>query len=325
MGKTRTALQFLRRLDPVEPIARAACLPYGHAITYWPLQELIRGEAAITPTDGRDAARAKIETRVAGMEGLDELESRAIARELAALALADADTPQTELTSDARRRELALGMTRYLEARLGTTPGTIVLEDLHWAEEPFLALLEELLEHLRAPLLLLCLARPDLLERRPSWGAGRTNAIAISLEPLDTRETETLARELLGEGGASRVGEIVERTEGNPLFVEEFVHMLLDQGSKAVVPPTLHGVIAARLDATSPSVKRLIQEASVVGRAFWLDALPSTPSTRDVDEAERRGLISQRARRGPTGMHTFVFRHGLIRDVAYGSLSTAEG
>ena len=118
--------------------ARAACLPYGHAITYWPLQELIRGEAAITPTDGRDAARAKIETRVGGMEGLDEHEARGIARELAALALADADTPQSELTSDARRRELALGMTRYLEARLGSTPGTIVLEDLHWAEEPFL-------------------------------------------------------------------------------------------------------------------------------------------------------------------------------------------
>ncbi|TMF79166.1 MAG: hypothetical protein E6I18_07575 [Chloroflexi bacterium] len=324
IGKSRVAMEFLRRLDPNEPMARATCLPYGHAITYGPLQELIRGEAAIAATDARDTARSKIETRVAGMAGLDEQEARAIARELTTLALADESGLPGELASDERRRELALGMTRYLAARLGSAPGTIVLEDLHWAEEPFLALLEELLEHLRAPLLLLCLARPDLLERRPSWGAGRTNAIAISLEPLDTRETETLARDLLGEGAASRVEEIVERTEGNPLFVEEFVHMLLDQGSKAVVPPTLHGVIAARLDATSPSVKRLIQEASVVGRTFWLDALPSTPSTRDVDEAERRGLISQRARRGPTGTHTFVFRHGLIRDVAYGSLSKAE-
>src|SRR5205814_670754 len=229
MGKTRVALEFLRRLDPVEPIARAACLPYGHAITYWPLQELIRGEAAITPTDGRDAARAKIETRVAGMEGLDELEARAIARELAALALADADTPQTELTSDARRRELALGMTRYLEARLGTTPGTLV--------------------------------------------------------------------------------------------VEEYVHMLVDQGSRAVVPATLHGVIAARIDATTPGVKRLLHEASVIGRDFWLDALPTAPAGADVAEAERRGLISRRARRGPSGSPTVVFRHGLIRDVAYSSLS----
>src|SRR5256885_16594036 len=165
MGKPRVALEFLRRLARAEPIARAACLPYGHAITYWPLQELIRGEALITPTDGRDEARAKIEARVAGMEGLDELESRAIARELAALALADADTPQSELTSDARRRELALGMTRYLEARPGSSPGTIVLEDLHWAEEPFLALLEELLDQLHAPLLLLCFARPPPPER----------------------------------------------------------------------------------------------------------------------------------------------------------------
>jgi class 3 adenylate cyclase len=324
MGKTRLALEFLRRLDPNEPIARAACLPYGHAITYWPLQELIRGEAAITPTDGRDEARRKIETRVNGMEGLDEVESRAIARELAALALADADTPQSELTSDARRRELALGMTRYLEARLGSTPGTIVLEDLHWAEEPFLVLLEELLEQLHAPLLLLCLARPDLLERKPTWGSGRTNAMAIALEPLDVSETEKLVRALLAGGPDRPVDEIVARTEGNPLFVEEYVHMLADQGSRAVVPPTLHGVIAARIDATTPGVKRLLHEASVIGRDFWLDALPSMPAAADVSEAERRGLIARRARRGPSGSSTLVFRHGLIRDVAYSSLSKAE-
>jgi class 3 adenylate cyclase/tetratricopeptide (TPR) repeat protein len=324
MGKTRVALEFLRRLDPAEPIARAVCLPYGHAITYWPLQELIRGEAAIAPTDGRDVARAKIETRVAGMEGLDEQESRAIARELSALALADADTPQSELTSDARRRELALGMTRYLEARLGSTPGTIVLEDLHWAEEPFLALLEELLEQLRAPLLLLCLARPDLLERRPTWGSGRTNAMAIALEPLDTHETQRLVRALLTAGSDRPVEEIVARTEGNPLFVEEYVHMLADQGSGARIPPTLQGVIAARIDATTPSVKRLLHEASVLGREFWLDALPTTPNPNDLAEAERRGLISRRARRGPSGSATFVFRHGLIRDVAYSSLSKVE-
>jgi class 3 adenylate cyclase len=324
MGKTRLALQFLRRLDPAEPVARAACLPYGHAITYWPLQELIRGEAAITPADGRDAAREKIEGRVSGMEGLDEAESRAIARELTALALADADTPQSELTSDARRRELALGMTRYLEARLGTTPGTIVLEDLHWAEEPFLMLLEELLEQLHAPLLLLCLARPDLLERRATWGSGRTNAVAIALEPLDVRETETLVRALLAAESDRPVDEIVARTEGNPLFVEEYVHMLDDQGSRAIVPPTLHGVIAARIDATTPAVKRLLHEASVIGRDFWLDALPTMPAIADVSEAERRGLISRRARRGPSSTPTFVFRHGLIRDVAYASLSKAE-
>ena len=324
MGKTRTALEFLRRLDPAEPLARAACLPYGHAITYWPLQELIRGEAAITPADGRDAARSKIETRVAGMEGLDALESRAIARELSALALADADTSQSELSSDARRRELALGMTRYLEARLGSTPGTIVLEDLHWAEEPFLALLEELLDQLHAPLLLLCLARPDLLERRPSWGSGRTNAMAIALEPLDVAETEKLARALLAGGADRPVDEIVARTEGNPLFVEEYVHMLVDQGSRAMVPPTLQGVIAARIDATAPGVKRLLHEASVIGRDFWLDALPTLASATEIAEAERRGLLARRARRGPTGSPTFVFRHGLIRDVAYSSLSKAE-
>ena len=215
-------------------------------------------------------------------------------------------------------------MTRYLEARLGSSPGTIVLEDLHWAEEPFLALLEELLDQLHAPLLLLCLARPDLLERRPTWGSGRTNAMAIALEPLDVPDTEKLVRALLAGGSDRPVDEIVSRTEGNPLFVEEYVHMLVDQGSRAVVPPTLHGVIAARIDATTPGVKRLLHEASVIGRDFWLDALPTTPAAADVAEAERRGLISRRARRGPSGSPTFVFRHGLIRDVAYASISKAE-
>src|SRR5207253_9899462 len=165
--------------------------------------------------------------------GLDEQEARAIARELTTLALADESSPAGELASDERRRELALGMTRYLEARLGGATGTIVLEDLHWAEEPFLALLEELLGHLRAPLLLLCLARPDLLERRPSWGAGRTNAIAIALEPLDVPQTEKLVRALLAGGSDRPDDEIVARTDGNPLFVEEYVHMLVDQVSRA--------------------------------------------------------------------------------------------
>jgi class 3 adenylate cyclase/tetratricopeptide (TPR) repeat protein len=324
IGKSRIASAFLRTLDPNEPMARATCLPYGHAITYGPLQELIRGEAQIAATDGRDAARSKIETRVSRMAGLDEQEARAIARELTTLALADESSPAGELASDERRRELALGMTRYLEARLGGATGTIVLEDLHWAEEPFLALLDELLSHLRAPLLLLCLARPDLLERRPTWGSGHINAIAISLESLGSEDTKLLARSLLGEESGSRVDEIAERTEGNPLFVEEYARMLAEKGAHAVVPPTLQGVIAARLDGTSAPVKHLVQEASVIGRAFWLDALPTAPGTRDVDEAERRGLIARRARKGPTGSPTFIFRHGLIRDVAYASLSKAE-
>jgi len=100
--------------------------------------------------------------------------------------------------------------------------------------------------------------------------------------------------------------------------------MLVDQGSRAVVPPTLQGVIAARIDATTPGVKRLLHEASVIGRDFWLDAVPTEPAPADVAEAERRGLISRRARRGPSGRPTFVFRHGLIREVAYSSLSKAE-
>ena len=135
--------------------------------------------------------------------------------------------------------------------------------------------------------------------------------MAIALEPLDPSETERLVHAI--PGGSDRpVEEIVARTEGNPLFVEEYVHMLADRGSGARIPPTLQGVIAARIDATTPTVKRLLHEASVLGRDFWLDALPTTPNTSDVSEAERRGLIARRARRGPSGADVRL-RHGLIR------------
>jgi class 3 adenylate cyclase len=323
IGKSRLASEFVGRVSP-DRAARVTCLPYGHAITYWPLQELIRGDAGVTPTDAREVARGKIETKVAGLVG-DEAEARAIAHSLTGLALGDEGDAPTELSPDQRRHDLALALSSYLEARLAGTPAIIVLEDLHWAEEPLLALLEELLDHVHAPLLLLCLARPDLLVRRSTWGSGRTNAIALSLEPLRVRDTELLARHLLRSGAPQRVGEIVARTEGNPLFVEEYVHMILDQGSSTIVPPTLHGVIAARIDGTSAPAKQLLQEASVLGRDFWLDALPSNFSgTTAVDEAEQRGLVAVSGTRGPSGSHTLYFRHGLIRDVAYASLSKSE-
>jgi class 3 adenylate cyclase len=321
IGKSRLATEFVARLGS-EISARIACLPYGHAITYWPLQELMRAEAGIAPTDTRDQARAKIETRLAAAMGTDA-EARGAAVALSSLVLAQDDESATELTADQRRRETALALGNYLAARLGPQTGVIVLEDVHWAGEPLLALVEELLEQLRAPLLLVCLARPDLLERRPTWGTGRTNALALGLEPLDRGETERLARALLRDRSDDAIEQTVTRTEGNPLFVEEYVQMLVEKDSSAV-PPTLHGVIAARIDALHYSAKRLIQEASVIGREFSPDALPSGAAASDLDEAERRGLVVRTSRRSPSGSHLLAFRHGLATEVAYSSLAKAQ-
>ena len=322
IGKSRLATEFLRRTSP--PVwARIACLPYGQAITYWPFQMLIRGEAGISPTDARDAAQAKVEAKVAALMG-DSADSRRVSRALTALVLSHDAATASDVTADERRAEIAQALASYLEARFGSSLGAIVLEDLHWAQDPLLALIEDLLEHLRAPLVLVCLARPDLLERRPTWGAGRTNALALALEPLEEHETERLTRELVRDRTDIPVSDVVARTEGNPLFVEEYVRMLLENGSRANVPPTLHGVIAARIDATRPPVKQLLQEASVIGREFSLDALPSVPSVADVAEAERRGLVIRTARRGPSGSQLATFCHVLTADVAYSSLSKAE-
>src|SRR5207248_7455033 len=169
----------------------------------------------------------------------------------------------------ASAEEIAWGFRKLLEQESQTQPLVCVFDDLHWAQETLLDLVEHVADLARdAPLLLLCMARPELLERRPSWGGGKWNATTVLLEPLDAAETERLIAELGGVSDALRE-RILQAAEGNPLFLEEMVALVRDSGGAEVeVPPTIHALLAARLDQLDPAERSVLERGSVEGRTF---------------------------------------------------------
>jgi len=207
-----------------------------------------------------------------------------------------------------------------------------VFEDIHWADHGMLDLIEYLAQWVRAPLLILCLARDDLLDRRSGWGGGRLDATSILLEPLTRTETRELVSSLLPPGGdADAVGMVAERAGGNPFFAEEMVRRLSERSDSPPdqLPDTVQGLLAARLDSLEPFERRLVQHASVVGRTFWEGSLTRVADSEG--ESLHDALVSLRDKdivvpdEGSrlAGEREFAFKHVLIRDVAYGMLPRA--
>ncbi|MGH2450192.1 MAG: adenylate/guanylate cyclase domain-containing protein, partial [Candidatus Limnocylindria bacterium] len=319
LGKSRLAEELVRGLDG-SPVLRGRCLPYGQAVTLWPLRELVRDGAGITLPDSPEDARAKLAAavmRAVGSEATDVLGPLA--------ALVAAEPTASEMGPEV----IATALARYLEGLAGPSGLTAIIDDLHFAEPALLEVLEYGLAHAGGGLLLLGLARPELLERYPRWSEPSPGTQVIELAPLSPPQTDRLARALLrGHRVApERLSTLVSRSEGNPLFVEELAHVVLEQGDPAAVPPTLLALIAARLDGLEPDVKRLMQRGSVFGGEFWLDALgddDTERTARAAADAERRRLITASRSTGPSGTRTYRFRHPLIREVAYASTSKAQ-
>jgi len=324
IGKSRLADEFAKQLAPAG-IFRGHCPPYGQGITLSPLREIVRESAGIAPTDTSQEAREKLESAVASNRFLSE--GGAILNWLMALAVAEPG--MSDLAPEKVHGELAFALARYLGGISRSLVMTLVVEDLHWAEPALLEILDELTSQIRVPALILALARPEFVERYPSWATGSRD-VRIELEPLTREQTELLAGDLLRERSVEQdvLSAVALRAEGNPLFVEELAQVVLDHGDPQAVPPTLHGVIASRLDRIDPRAKRLLQRASVLGRDFWLDAVPWEDDAallrRDAAEALRRDLIGARDELGPSGTTTYRFRHALIRDVAYHSTPKSE-
>src|SRR5207248_10598854 len=206
---------------------------------------------------------------------------------------------------------------------------------LHWAEEPLLELIDHLAQWVRErALLVICLARPELLDVRPGWGGGRIRSTAIELEPLPRSDSERLADALLEDARLAPAvrSHLLDKTEGNPLYVEETVRMVLEGGDGASqrIPDTLQALIAARIDRLPQSEKLLLQRASVIGRSFWLGALSRlAPEFGDevedaIDDLMVRDLITREARSTISGEPALRFQHVLIREVAYSALSTSS-
>lgn len=289
IGKSRLAADFVRRIDARVVWGRG--LSYGEGITYWPAVEVLRQFDAL-PADPT-AARA-----------LNSL---------------------LESDGSASADEIAWAFRKLLEEQARAQPVVCVLDDLHWAEETFLDLVEHVADMARdAPLLLVCLARPELLERRPGWGGGKWNATSVLLEPLDAEETDELVDSLGGVDDALRE-RIREAAEGNPLFLEEMVALAQGAGAGEVtVPPTIQALLAARLDGLDVDERSVLERGAIEGRSFHLSAVESlsdgAPRLRErLDALVRKDLIRPETRHVP-GDEAYRFRHQLIRDAAYEAL-----
>jgi class 3 adenylate cyclase/tRNA A-37 threonylcarbamoyl transferase component Bud32/tetratricopeptide (TPR) repeat protein len=250
-----------------------------------------------------------------------------------------------------RTRGLAL-LSDFFTAACRTNPVVLYIEDIHWADDRSLDLVNLLVrDNLKLPLFVLCMARPSFYERRPQWGEGQTFHERIQLEPLSHLSSRRLVRELLKkvpEVPAALRDLVVERADGNPFYIEELVRALIDDGvivkgepawsvdetrlSDVRIPPTLTGVLQSRLDGLAPGLHQLLQRGSVVGRVFW-DAAAVTLGRPAVDEDEtqamleelrRREMILRREESGFAGTVEYVFRHAILRDVTYATIAPKQ-
>ena len=315
VGKSRLAREFAEGLDGTTVIAGRS-LPYGEGVTYWPLAEMVKAAAGIADDDPTEEALEKLRATC-------EIEAVADLLGLASGILAAVEGERS-------REELAWAARAWAQKLAQAQPLVLVFEDIHWAEDPLLDLVEHLASWVRdAPLLILCLARPELLDVRPGWGGGRVRATAIELEPLPAADSEELADALLAEhslDGAVRDA-VLEKAEGNPLFVEETIRMLVQEnGRTGEIPDTLQALIAARIDGLPDPQKTLLQRASVMGRTFWEGAIATlAPELEELqallDDLLLREFLLDERRSTIGGERAFRFKHVLIREVAYASLS----
>ena len=330
MGKSRLTRELSSELRTDGwQILRGRCLPYGEGITYWPIAEIVRGLAGIGPEMDHDEAVARLAAASPDAGTAD------------VLAFAIGLSTESPVSGEAMDREIAFAFRRLLEEATATAPVALVVEDIHWAETPLLDLLEYVATWARdRPLLIVCLARPDLLDIRPAWGSGRMEASRLQLEPLTREETATLVRSLLEVEGLPETlrEQVLDRAEGNPLFVEETIRMLLERGAvveregrwvasesigQIEVPDSIEALIRARLDALPREERSVLQGASVIGRVFQRSAvatLVDEPVERHLEQAVLRDIVTEE----PAADPSYRFKHIAIRDVAYATLPKAR-
>jgi class 3 adenylate cyclase/tetratricopeptide (TPR) repeat protein len=299
IGKSRVGYEFAGGLGDRAMVVRGHCLSYGDGITYWPLVEMLRDLGA--PSD----VVARLET---------EPDARRIVNDVfAGVGLAES-APRPEETSRAVRK--------LFEAFARKLPLVVLLDDIHWGEPTFLDLVDHVADLSReAPILLLCLARSDLLDTRPGWAAGKRNATTLLLDPLSQDEAEALMASLSDTSIDEAVRErISAAADGNPLFVEQILAMLSDEGAEGdpLVPPTIQALLATRLDRLEPAERTLLECASVVGKEFWLRAIAELGGEPAALPAlVRKELIRPHRSTVFSSDDAYRFRHQLIRDAAY--------
>jgi class 3 adenylate cyclase/tetratricopeptide (TPR) repeat protein len=308
VGKSRLTAEFLRDIDAT--VLRGRCLSYGEGITYWPVIAIVK--QLLESASGSEAV------------ALMARDTKVAAAMQTILGDHDAATSSTEI---------AWAVRKLLEAAADTRPLVVVFDDIHWGEPTLFDLIEHIADLSRGtPILVLCLGRPELLDRRQGWGGGKMNATTALLEPLNASETEALIDELLpaGSGIDPKLRARVRTTAaGNPLFLEEIVAMVSESSTNdVIVPPTIKALLAARFDQLRPDERGLLERGSVEGQSFHRGAVEVMgPDEHDV--AGRLMTLVRKDLLRPdravfAGEDAFAFRHLLIRDAAYDSLPKSE-
>jgi class 3 adenylate cyclase/tetratricopeptide (TPR) repeat protein len=329
MGKSRLVYELQRIVDADPELItwrQGRCLAYGDGVAFWALAEVVKAQAGILEQDAEEVTAGKLHAAVTDVLD-DERDARWVESHLRPLVGLETETG---LGGD-RRGEAFAAWRRFLESLAEQHPFVLVLEDLHWADEGLLDFVHELVDWLSGvPLLVVCSARPELLERRPGWGGGKLNASTLGLSPLSHDQTALLISHVLERSllPAEIQQALLERSEGNPLYAEQFAQLYLERGSAEdlPLPETLQGIVAARLDGLSSDEKAVLQDASVIGKVFWTGALRKGESdaTSLLHSLERKGFLTRQRRSSIESEGEWAFAHMLLRDVAYGQIPRAE-
>ena len=315
VGKSRLSAEFTERIaSRGGRVVRGRCLPYRERSAYSAFAMQVKELGGIFDSDGVDVATEKLRTLVERLVPKDE--AAVVAGHLAIIL-----GFETEATAP-DRDSLFQSVRVFIEAGARDEATTFVFEDIHWADAALLDLIELLAARLQdLPVLLLTLARPELLDARPTWGGGLLAYHALPLEPLGGSDAAQLALQLLGAD--TKAAQVAEAAEGNPLFIEQLAAVMAESGEQADrLPTTIRGLVAARLDALPSEERQVILDASIVGRIFWRGALERiardpTCLADALAALERRDLVHRDVVSRIEGEEQWSFKHVLIRDVAY--------
>ncbi|MGH2756223.1 MAG: ATP-binding protein [Actinomycetota bacterium] len=343
VGKSRLLEEFTASLDAGQTVLNGHCLPYGDGITLSPLQEILRAQSSIFPADEPDVSLKKVESFVQDVVG------DVPASEIASLSGALAGTIGVVTDPDALGgldprlvyREMVRAWRTMLTEMARRGPLVISVEDLYLADPTMLDVLTDLLDHVEGPILFLCTTRPDFVASNADWFSRLRSHSTLRIEPLGHSDSERLVAKLLGAADlpVDLTERVVTRAEGNPLFIEEIVLRLTDEGhlterdgawtlttdaSHLEVPERVQTLIQARLDLLSERERDLVQAGAVAGRTFWSGAVEHVTGFSDtraiLDDLKPRQMVIEQLSSAIPGEQEYDFRHLLIRDVAYESL-----
>jgi class 3 adenylate cyclase/tetratricopeptide (TPR) repeat protein len=339
VGKSRLVAEFFTWVDQRAELVRwrqGRCLPYGDQVTFYALAQIVKAEAGILDSDDVETARGKLTHAVAALTELDEQDRAWVTARLAPLAGLAGE-------GGAGEGERFTAWRRFLEALAAEAPLVLVVEDAHWADAQLLAFLGHLAEYSEGrPVLLVVTARPELATGAPDFGAEARAATRLDIRPLDDADTAALLAGLLDAPllDAGLQSALLERAGGNPLFAEQVVHLLTEQGAvrrrgntvtlttsgELPVPGSLAALITARLDTLPRTDGALLRDAAVIGRIFWSGAVAAlSGSSEDQVRARlralaRAGFVARLPRSSIAAQAEYRFTHALVRDAAYHAL-----